>query len=133
MPGQDQLKDRFANKFKQLHSLVPGRSRPSLSPNRSIKPTLEPQATSAPVGSDPIPIHGIPDTQSRNSPSSNIYPSIVIGSAGDEAAGGKAELASTVFQGVKTTLQLVERAADALPPLKSTVAGLLGVIDIVEV
>ena len=44
-----------------------------------------------------------------------------------------AELASAGFQGVKTTLRLVERATDVFPPLKSTVAGLLGVIDIVEV
>jgi hypothetical protein len=42
-------------------------------------------------------------------------------------------LASTVFQGVKPTLQLVEKVADAFPPLKTTVSGLLGVIDIVEV
>ena len=44
-----------------------------------------------------------------------------------------ADLASTGFQGIKMALSLVERAADVLPPLKSTVAGLLGVIDIVEV
>jgi hypothetical protein len=91
-------------------------------------PTLDPQASSKPVGPDPNLSYGIPDTQPLNSPSSNIYPSIVI-----KPAGEKSDLASTVFQGVKTTLQLVERAADAFPPLKSTVAGLLGIIDIVEV
>ena len=63
---------------------------------------------------------------------SNIYPSIVIDS-GDETPGRMADLARAGFQGVKTTLQLVEKAADVFPPLKSTVAGLLGVIDIVEV
>ena len=42
-------------------------------------------------------------------------------------------MASTVFEGVKMTLQLVEKVADAFPPLKTTVSGLLGVIDIVEV
>ena len=62
-----------------------------------------------------------------------IYPSIVIDPAGDEAPGRMADLASAGFQGVKTTLRLVERATDVFPPLKSTVAGLLGVIDIVEV
>jgi hypothetical protein len=36
-----------------------------------------------------------------------------------------ADLANAGFQGVKTTLRLVERAADVFPPLKSTVAGLL--------
>ena len=39
-------------------------------------------------------------------------------------------MASARIQGVKMTLQLVDRAADVL---KSTVAGLLGVIDIMEV
>ena len=119
-----------------LHSLVPSRSRapsPSPSPARPITPTLDPQATSTPVGPDPDSSHGIPDTQSLNSPSSNIYPSIVIKPGGDKAPEENADLASTIFQGVKTTLRLVERTADAFPPLKSTVAGLLGVIDIVEV
>jgi hypothetical protein len=44
-----------------------------------------------------------------------------------------ADLATAGFQGVKMTLLLVERVAGACPPLKSTVSGLLGVIDIVEV
>ena len=119
MPGQKRLKDRPAGGFKHfLHSLVPGRSR---------SPTQDPRASSTPVGSDFNPIHGIPDIQPLNSPSSNIYSSIVIQpqAAADKDSGGEA---STVFQGVKTTLRLVERAADAFPPLKSTVAGLLGVI-----
>ena len=105
-------------------------------PNHPITSTLDPQAISTPAGPDPDPtsIHGIPDTQPLNSPSlSNIYPSIVIDPSGDESSGRMADLASAGFQGVKTILQLVERAADAFPPLKSTVAGLLGVIDIVEV
>jgi hypothetical protein len=135
MSGQGRSKDRLTKKFKHfLHSLVPaGRSRsPSL--NRPIAPAQDPQASPTPVGPDPNPIHGIPDTQPLNSPSSDIYPSIVIKPAGDEEApGGMADLASTVFEGVKTTLQLFERATDVFPPLKSTVAGLLGVIDIVEV
>ena len=123
------------NKFKHfLHSLVPGRSR-STSPNRPIKPTAPNlEASSTPVGPDPTSIHGIPDDQPPNSSSlSNIYPSIVIDPAGDEAPERIAELASVGFQGLKTTLRLVERASDVFPPLKSSVAGLLGVIDIVEV
>ena len=128
MPGQRRLKDRLKNKFNRLlHSLVPGRS-------RSPSPTLDPQASSTSVGPDPTSIHGIPDTQPLNSPSlTNLYSSIVIGPAGNEAPGRMADLASAGFQGVKTTLRLVERTADVFPPLKSTVAGLLGVIDIVEV
>ena len=128
MPGQGRLKDRFSNKFNYfLHSMVPGRSRPP-------SPALDPQASSTSVGPGPTSIHGSPDAQLLNSTSlTNVYPSIVIGPARDEAPGRMAELASTGFQGVKTTLQLVERATDVFPPLKSTVAGLLGVIDIVEV
>ena len=134
MSGQERLKDRLKNKFNHLlHSLVPDRSR-SPSPNRPIRPTQNPQTSSTPVGPDPNSIHGNPDTQPLNPPSlSNIYPSIVIDSTGDEAPGRMADLASTGFQGVKTTLRLVERASDVFLPLKSTIAGLLGVIDIVEV
>ena len=44
-----------------------------------------------------------------------------------------ADLARDGFEGVKTTLRLVEKAACVFPPLQSAVAGLLGVIDIVEV
>ena len=130
MSGQERLKDRLTNKFNRLlHSLVPGRSR-----SPPPRPTRDPQASSTLVGPDPTSIHRIPDMQPLNSPSlSNIYPSIVIGPAGDEAPGRMADLAGAGFQGVKTTLRLVERASDVFPPLKSTVAGLLGVIDIVEV
>ena len=103
-------------------------------PNPPISPTLDPQASSTPVGPDSTSIHGLPDIQPLNSPSlSNVYPSIVIDPVGDEAPGRMADLVSIGFQGVKTTLRLVERATDAFPPLKSTAAGLLGVIDILEV
>jgi hypothetical protein len=126
MPGQKRLKAGGVKHF--FRSLVPGRSNrsTSTSPNRQIVPTLDPQALSTPVGPDPSLIHGIPDTQPLDSPSSNIYPSIV-------AKPEDADLASTIFQGVKSTLQLVEKVADAFPPLKLTVSGLLGVIDIVGV
>ena len=132
MSGQVRLKGRFKNKFNHfLHSLVPDRSR---SPSPLTRLTQDPQALSTSVGPDPISGHGIPDTQPLNSPSlSNIYPSIVIDPAVDEAPGRMGDLASAGFQGVKTTLRIVERATDVFPPLKSTVAGLLGVIDIVEV
>ena len=134
MPGQERQKYRLTNRFKHfLHDLVPGRSR-STSPNHPITPTPDPQASSTPVGPEPTSIHGIPDAQPPNSSSlPNIYPSIVIDPAGDEAPGRMADLASGGFQGLKTTLRLVERASDVFPPLKSAVAGLLGVIDIVEV
>ena len=131
MPGRERFKDRLANKFNHLfHS----RRRRSPSPNRPITPTPDPQASSTPVAPNSASIPGIPDTQSLNSsPLSNIYPSIVINPAGDEAPGRMADLARTGFQGVKTTLRLIERAACVFPPLNSAVSGLLGVIDIVEV
>jgi hypothetical protein len=132
MPGQERVNDSLTNKFNHLqvlHSLVPRRSR-SPSPNRPITPTLDSQASSTP---DPTSIHGVPDTQPLSPSMSNVCPSIVIDPAGDKAPGRMAELASAGFQGVKTTLRLIERATDVFPPLKSTVAGLLGVIDIMEV
>ena len=133
MPGQGRFKNRLKNKFNHLlHSLVPDRSR-SPSPNPAITPALDHQSSSTdstPVGSDPA---SIPDAP-LNSPSlSNIYPSIVIQSAGGEAPGKMTDLVSVGFEGVKTTLRLVERVASAFPPLKLAVSGLLGVIDIVEV
>ena len=133
MPSQGRLKNRLKNKFNHL---LAGRSRsPSPSPNCPIMPTLDPQASSTPVSPETLLlfmkclIHN-----PLNSPSlSKIYPSIVIDSVRDEAPGRMADLASAVFQGVRTTLRLVERATNVFLPLKSTVAGLLGVIDIVEV
>jgi hypothetical protein len=135
MPGQERLKYGLTKKFKHLlHSLRPSRNR-STSPNRPIRPsTPNSQVSSAPVGPDPTSSHGIPDAQPPNSPPlPNIYPSIVIDPAGDEAPGRMAFLASAGFQGLKTTLQLVESVSGVFPPLKSAVAGLLGVIDIMEV
>ena len=137
MPGQERLKDRLTNKFDRfLHSLVPHRSRDP-SHNRTITPTLDPQASSTPVGApDPISIPGIPDAQPLISPSlwnTIMYPSIAIDPAGDEAPGRTADLTRTGFQDLKTTLQLIERATDVSPSLKSTATGLLGIIDIMEV
>ena len=37
------------------------------------------------------------------------------------------------WSGLKGTLRLLERSSDAFPPLKSAVAGFLGVVDIFEV
>jgi hypothetical protein len=45
----------------------------------------------------------------------------------------KADMASTIWEGSKTTLRLVKESADAFPPLKSTVGGLLGLIELFEV
>ena len=56
MPGQGRLKDRLTNKFNHLHSLVPTHSRsPSPNLNRQIRPTLDPQASSTPIGPDLLP------------------------------------------------------------------------------
>ena len=79
------------------------------------------------------PSMSLPDIQPLNFNSSNFDASIVIDPAGDEAPGRMANLAIARFQGVKMTLRLVERATDVFPTLKSTVASLLSVIDIMEV
>ena len=121
MPAQERLKCRLTKKLKHLYSLVPFRS-------SSTSPTLNP-----PAGPDPTSIHGIPDAQPNSPPLPNIYQSIVVGPAGDEAPGRMADLASAGFQGLKTALRVVESVSGVFPPLKSAVAGLLGVIDIVEV
>jgi len=61
---------------------------------------------------------------------SAVYSSILVGTAEGESS---ATLLSTGFEGLKTTLNFIERAASAFPPLKSVVGGLLGVIDVIEV
>ena len=119
MSGQERLKrNRLTNKYNRLlHSSSSGRS-------RSPSPPRDSQTSSTSV------------RPQRPDPTSNplsLYPSIVIDPAGDEDPGRMADLTSAEFQGVKTTLRLVERATDVFPPIKSTVGGLLGVIDIVEV
>lgn len=74
------------------------------------------------MGPDPASIHGIPDAQLPLEPSlSNVYPSIVIDPTGDRSPGRMADLASSGFQGLKTTLLLVERASGVLAPLKAAV------------
>jgi hypothetical protein len=40
---------------------------------------------------------------------------------------------SNVWEGTKTMLRLVKESTDAFPPLKSTAAGLIGLIDLIEV
>ena len=134
MADRERLRDRLTNKFNHLlHSLVPRRSRSS-SPNHPIGRTLDPQVSATPAQLAPDRPDPSVDDEIPNTPSlSNIYPSIVIDPTGDETPGRMADLASAVFQGAKTTLLLVERTAGGLPPLKSAVSGLLGVIDIVEV
>src|SRR5215475_11756766 len=37
------------------------------------------------------------------------------------------------WEGAKTILRLIKESADAFPPLKSTAAGLIGLIDLIEV
>ena len=40
---------------------------------------------------------------------------------------------NNAWEGTKTVLQLIRDSADAFPPLKSTAAGLIGLIDLIEV
>jgi hypothetical protein len=40
---------------------------------------------------------------------------------------------NVVRDGLETTLRLLERSADAFPPLKSTVGGLLGCLEVIQV
>ena len=99
-----------------------GRSRkslkpPSNTPSPPIRDGLASESSITPVSPD-------------NSPSlSNIYPLASIG----YGSGLMAYSASAGFEGVKTTLRLIENATDVSPPLKLTVTGLLTLIHIMEV
>jgi hypothetical protein len=54
-------------------------------------------------------------------------------SAGVSQGNSISNIAAVGFEGCKTVLRLIERGTDIFPPLKSTAACLLGLIDIVEV
>jgi hypothetical protein len=54
-------------------------------------------------------------------------------SAGVSEGNEISNIATVGFEGCKTVLRLIERGAGVFPPLKSTAACLLGLIDIVEV
>ncbi|TEB33592.1 WD40 repeat-like protein [Coprinellus micaceus] len=86
-----------------------------------------------------IPAHiPIVDTQQalQTSTSANLQPSSNLGPLANPSGGstdvqkGEEKPSSPWYAGIRTTLALVERAADAFPPLKSTVAGINGILDI---
>ena len=95
-------------------------------PNISIPDISSSHFTSSPILLSPI--SSVPGISL-----SNTYPSTVNFSSGIFISNRIDDLASNGFKGVKMTLRLVESATDVSPPLKSTVEGLLGVIDIMEV
>ena len=117
MTGQVQKKDHLTNKSKPSSLL----SSPVFKYNVPLPPSSRRQIR------PPSYVQPYFNVFNFNLPSlSNRDPSRVIYSAG-------ADLASSRFQDVKTILRRVEEATDLSMPLKSTVAGLLGVIDVVEV
>ena len=67
---------------------------------------------------------------------SSVDVSAVSASQSGEAKLSPAQVAGKVGEeawiGLKATLKLLERSSDAFPPLKSAVAGFLGVVDIFE-
>jgi hypothetical protein len=89
-----------------------------------------------------IPAHiPIVDTQQalQTSTSANLQPSSNLGPLANPSGGstnvqkGEEKPSSPWYAGIRTTLALVERAADAFPPLKSTVAGINGILDLCDV
>ena len=126
MTGQERLKNRLTNKSKSSPSLsYPDIQLPDSNYNLPPPPSSRSQTPDTQL-INRSPSYGRSNFN-FNSPSlSNRHPSGVIYPAG-------ADLASSGFQDVKATLRRVESATDVFPLIKSTVVGLLGVIDIVEV
>ena len=126
MTGQERLKNRLTNKSKSSPSLsYPDIQLPDSNYNLPPPPSSRRQTPDTQL-INRSPSYGRSNFK-FNSPSlSNRHLSRVIYPAG-------ADLVSSGFQDVKTTLRRVESATDVFPLLRSTVVGLLGVIDIVEV
>jgi hypothetical protein len=126
--------DRFIDSLK---AVLPGRTpvpSRSSSPNPSINWALRPSIPTASIPSARIPAKPQPPIEPDSSP---VYqkPEIVTDPDhdGDSSTGRITELAAVGFQGLKTTLQVLERASGVFPPLKSVIGGILGVIEVVEV
>ena len=83
-----------------------------------------PSAATSPGSTRPPTPSGAPAASSASAADANI--STAQPSAPQSAW-------STAWEGTKTILRLVRDSADAFPPLKSTAAGLMGLIDLFEV
>lgn len=73
-------------------------------------------------------ISRLPSTTSLSAP--NVVQSASTGSKVSQAA---KKVGADAWLGLKVGLELLEKSSDVFPPLKSAVAGFLGVVDIFEV
>lgn len=101
-------------------------SSPHLPLSPSPLPTQAPVDQSRPLGSS-LTRSGAPGTPLQ-SPTST--PAVIHQQTPKQPSQTSS---GVVWEGVKTTLRLVRDATDVFPPLKSTSAGLLAIIDLFEV
>ena len=80
-----------------------------------------------------------PSPTPASSPAAGPHPPIqdpfqvIVNPSGDTSLNRTADSIGVAYQGVKAALRLVERASDVFPLLKSSVAGVLGIVDTIEV
>jgi hypothetical protein len=145
MPPKPSLKAKLESVFN-TNKLFPARSR---SPHPPSNPgdAETPRAAARPVASSSTRIdsvisttvHPISDLESSsNGTPASDPPSVpadasISGPEVSDETGSFSKIAAVSFDGFKTVLRLIERGTDVFPPLKSTAACLLGLIDLVEV
>ena len=145
MPPKPSLKAKLESVFNP-NKLFPARSRsphPPLNPGDAETPraVARPAAASSSTRIDsviPTALHPISDLESNSNNPPAPEPSSVLADSSISApevsnANSFSNIAAVGFDGFKTVLRLIERGTDVFPPLKSTAACLLGLIDLVEV
>jgi hypothetical protein len=138
MSNPQRPKPPFVNKLKSGIRSVKDTGKKVVSRiNRSLSESPKPPSVTDSVTRNTPQQGAEPSTLSVShmliGPSSDSYLTIMAGPSEGVPRGLMLDAVNTGFEGLKTTLRFVERAADVFPPLKSSVAGLLGLIDIVEV
>lgn len=71
--------------------------------------------------------------QPTPTPSLSATTGVQLASTGSKISQAARQVGAHAWSGLKVALQLLETSSDVFPPLKSAVAGFLGVVDIFEV
>lgn len=156
MPPGSSPSEGFRESLKRRARRVKGLLRPEtqspISRTPSPQPPTQHQSSSGATPSQPTPTHQPPPQPSVQIQQPALLPQ-PLPSAGGSTLTANLLVASSVqpantestltlaakkagadaWTGLKATLRLVEKSSDVFPPLKSAVAGFLGVVDIFEV
>jgi hypothetical protein len=114
----------------------PSRSTPDLTPgNNPSSPRPLPSPDLSAIAPAPAQIRG-PTREPKVSSTSNVGAVLSTASLATPAApvtaNGPSEAWSMARSGLEVTLRLLEKSADAFPPLKSAVGGLVACLDVIQ-